>query len=77
MLGTRWVAQGVTSTPSDTPRARARTWLMVRAYDPRLASATGGTGEDQGAYEGTVANNTNITPSYDVCLRKSETVYAE
>lgn len=77
MLGTRWVPQGAFATPSDTPRARARTWMMIRAYDPRLASGTGGGGEDQGAYTGSIANNTNITPSYDICLRKSETVYAE
>lgn len=77
MLGTDWVPQGVTASPSDVPKARARTWMMVRAYDPRLASGTAGGGDDEGVYGGNLANNVDVTPSYDVCIRKSETVYAQ
>lgn len=63
-----WKVQG-TRTDNATqeyPKARARVWLMIRAYDPR-ATGFSDWGEDAGL-------NTTQTPSYDICLRKSETL---
>lgn len=66
LLGSDWQVQGLNGTAYEKrPKARARIWLMVRAFDPRASASSAG--ED-------LVDAVVNTPSYDICIRKKEEV---
>lgn len=82
IMGNAWKVQGSDAAGtniSDIPKPRARVWLMVLAYDPRVSGAAGSTAEDvpQAEPENALGYNIRNTPSYDVCIRKREVVASD
>lgn len=64
----KWGQQGLQNQTSlGIPKARARRWLVIRALDQTV------TASDASADDSSFAVGTN-TPSYDIILRKSETI---
>lgn len=68
-----WQPQGPANVvATQFPRPRARTWLIVRSYDPTTTGSANA--DDNNAYSAITVSAGGIAkvPSYDVCIRKCE-----
>lgn len=74
----QWEEQGNYAVNSGWyPKSRARRWLIVRAYDPTLASGLNGGGDSiEDPAVPTRGDTPQTTPSYDLLIRKSECMVA-
>lgn len=68
-----WTPQGAANVINDEkPSTKARTWLMIRAYDPTVSATAGGGDDGEDTWTGDGMLNSLSTPSYDILIRKCE-----